>query len=154
MAFFEVAGIGWAFAKVALVALWRSLYEIIPKGVKNRFVTSLDLSDYQTLKPVPEHRHEEVATIRVRYKQPLGDESTEFRQVIKNDQKAFTPTSDNFRFSSAVALFGLLLQNSEFKGHSDYDQVMAMAHKARCKDVDGYRAEFVHLVKSMGQMAK
>lgn len=131
-----------------------ALYEIIPKGVKSRFVTSPDLSDYQTLQPLSEYRNDEVATIRLRYKQPRGDESTEFRQVVKDDQKILNRTSDDFRFSSAVALFGMLLQNSEFKGSSDYDMVVAMAQKARGNDEDGYRAEFVRLVKSLGQMAK
>jgi Ca-activated chloride channel homolog len=129
-----------------------ALYEIIPKGVKSRFVTSPDLSAYQTLQPVPGQHYDEVATIRVRYKQPQGDESTEFRQVVKDGQKAFSRTSDNFRFSSAVALFGMLLQDSEFKGTSDYDTVVAMAQKARGEDEDGYRSEFVRLVKSMGQI--
>ncbi|MCA1744544.1 MAG: von Willebrand factor type A domain-containing protein [Bacteroidales bacterium] len=131
-----------------------ALYEIIPTGVKSRFVTSPDLSDYQTLQPESGQRHDEVATIRVRYKQPQGDESAEFRQVVKDGQKAFSRTSDNFRFSSAVALFGMLLQNSEFKGTSDYDMVVAMAQKARGLDEDGYRAEFVRLVKSMGQITQ
>lgn len=131
-----------------------ALYEIIPKGVKSRFATAPDLSDYQNLQPAPEHRQDEVATIHVRYKQPQGDESTEFRQIVKDDQKALNRTSDNFRFSSAVALFGMLLQNSEFKGSSNYDEVLAMAQKARGEDEEGYRAEFVRLVKSMGQMAK
>jgi Ca-activated chloride channel family protein len=103
---------------------------------------------------VPGQHYDEVATIRVRYKQPQGDESTEFRQVVKDGQKAFTRTSDNFRFSSAVALFGMLLQNSEFKGTTDYDTVVAMAQKARGEDEDGYRAEFVRLVKSLGQMTQ
>lgn len=131
-----------------------ALYEIIPKGVKSRFATAPDLSDYQTLQPVSKQRKNDVATIRVRYKQPQGDESTQFRQVVKDDQKSFNHTSDNFRFSAAVALFGMLLQNSEFKGTSNYDEVMAMAQKARGEDEDGYRAEFVRLVKAMGQMAK
>ncbi len=131
-----------------------ALYEIIPKGVKSRFVTSPDLSDYQSSQQAYDHRSEEVATIRVRYKQPQGNESTEFRKVVKKDQRAFNLTSENYKFSSAVAMFGMLLQNSEFKGTSDYDKVMAMAQKARGEDEDGYRAEFVRLVQSMGQMAK
>ena len=41
----------------------------------------------------------------------------------------------------------LLLRSSEFKGEASYGQVIDLAKGAVSKDPEGYRAEFVRLVK-------
>jgi len=56
-------------------------------------------------------------------------------------------TSDNFRFSAAVASFGMILRDSEFKEDSDYKMVAGLAKNSRGKDDHGYRAEFLRLVE-------
>ena len=56
--------------------------------------------------------------------------------------------SENFRFAAAVAQFGLLLRDSEYKGRASYAGVLALAEKARGQDPEGYRVEFINLVKS------
>jgi Ca-activated chloride channel family protein len=56
-------------------------------------------------------------------------------------------TSDNFRFSAAVAGFGMLLRDSEFKGSMTYNSVLSLARGAKGRDDDGYRAEFIRLVE-------
>ena len=56
--------------------------------------------------------------------------------------------SENLRFASAVAEFGLLLRNSEYKGQASYRQIIARAKSAFGKDEEGYRSEFVRLVKT------
>ena len=57
-------------------------------------------------------------------------------------------TSDNFRFSAAVAEFGLLLRDSDHKGEATYDQVLTLAQASVGQDVEGYRREFVELVET------
>ena len=57
-------------------------------------------------------------------------------------------TSENFRFAAAVAQFGLLLRDSEYKGRASYAGVLALAGKALGQDPEGYRVEFINLVKS------
>ena len=49
--------------------------------------------------------------------------------------------------ATAVADFGLLLRNSEYKGNATWDQVLKLAGNARGTDEEGYRAEFIQLVK-------
>jgi len=56
-------------------------------------------------------------------------------------------TSDNFRFSAAIAEFGLILRNSQYKEEASMEDVIAMAKDARGEDEEGYRAEFLKLVK-------
>jgi Ca-activated chloride channel family protein len=57
-------------------------------------------------------------------------------------------TSDNFRFSAAVAEFGMLLRNSAFKGDATYEQVRELARSAMGEDETGYRLEFLQLVET------
>ncbi len=56
-------------------------------------------------------------------------------------------TSNNFRFSASIAEFGLILRNSEYKRDATMQEVIAMAKGARGDDEEGYRSEFIKLVK-------
>ena len=57
-------------------------------------------------------------------------------------------TSDNYRFSAAVAGFGMLLRDSEFKGSATYPGLKELAQGAMGEDETGYRLEFIHLVET------
>ena len=59
----------------------------------------------------------------------------------------FDESSDNFRFSSAVAAFGMLLRDSEFKGNLSYKKIQEIASQAKGKDTQGYRSEFIQLIE-------
>jgi Ca-activated chloride channel homolog len=91
---------------------------------------------------------EEVCTVKIRYKQPDADKSVQLEEVVKDTHIALEKTSENFRFSAAVAEFGLLLRGSDFKGSANYEQVINLAKNAFGKDSEGYRAEFLKLVKT------
>jgi hypothetical protein len=54
--------------------------------------------------------------------------------------------SDDLRFSSAVALFGMLLRDSHFTGNGNYDTVRELARAALGDDPRGLRAELLRLV--------
>jgi len=132
-----------------------ALYEIIPVGVKDNFTGSVDPLKYQ--KPVenPVHSNSsEVMTVKFRYKQPDGDVSKMESVVVADKPLKATQTSDDFRFAAAVAEYGLLLRDSQYKQNSKFDQLIAMAKSAKGKDDDGYRAEFIRLVESTKNMMK
>ncbi|MDB5157537.1 MAG: Ca-activated chloride channel family protein [Mucilaginibacter sp.] len=132
-----------------------ALYEIIPAGVKDSFTASVDPLKYQ--KPVAAVRGNnspEVMTIKFRYKQPDSDKSKmESVTVIDNPLNA-GKTSEDFRFAAAVAEYGMLLRDSQFKQNSKFDQLITMAKSAKGKDEDGYRAEFIRLAESTKNMMK
>jgi Ca-activated chloride channel family protein len=131
-----------------------ALYEIIPVGVKDDFSKSVDPLKYQTTgKPVASNT-DEVMTIKLRYKKPDEDVSKLITEVVKNNSFIGNATSDNFRFSAAVAEFGLLLRNSEYKQNASYNHVITLAKSARGIDKNGYRAEFIRLVESVTSIAK
>jgi Ca-activated chloride channel family protein len=123
-----------------------ALYEIVPSSSGSE-APSVDPLKYQNNKNAANEKYSnELVTIKLRYKQPDGDKSRMFESVIAdNPQKA---TSDDFRFSAAVAAFGMLLRNSEFKGSTSYEEVVRLAKGGKGKDDEGYRAEFINLVKN------
>jgi Ca-activated chloride channel homolog len=123
-----------------------AIYEIIPVGVKSEFVKEVDDLKYQKDK-VNTDDTKEVVTIKTRYKKPDGDTGIDYNIPVPNKTIEFNNTSDNYRFSSSVAMFGMLLRGSEFKGTSTYDQVIEQADKSKGKDSEGYKAELVRLVK-------
>ena len=63
-------------------------------------------------------------------------------------------TSTDFRFSAAVAEFGLLLRDSEFKGNSSFEGVISLAQMGRGEDPEGYRGEFIKLVRTAETLKK
>lgn len=121
-----------------------ALYEIVPKG-QTMDTSSVDPLKYQhgaTLTSAATAG--ELATVKVRYKEPAGDTSRLLSVVIANKEEPLSTTSG---FAAAVAELGLLLQDSKYKGKADYAQVLELARQHRGTDAHGYRAEFVRLVE-------
>jgi Ca-activated chloride channel family protein len=122
-----------------------ALYEIIPMG-SNEETSSVDALKYQDSKPVSGKYSNELLTIKLRYKEPTGMKSKLLEQPVEN--KIIRNTSDDFRFSAAVATFGMLLRNSEFKGETSIDSILSLARNSKGIDENGYRSEFIQLVKT------
>jgi Ca-activated chloride channel family protein len=132
-----------------------AIYEIIPTGAENDFPASVDSLKYQRkLNPVQHNSANEMMTIKFRYKNPDGDKSKLIQQVVMDHERSLVETSVNFRFVSAVAQFGMLLRNSAFKQQSSYENVYLLAKNALGTDQEGYRAEFLQLVRGAGRLAK
>src|SRR6266849_1391533 len=132
-----------------LVNQLRALYEVVPVGVNTDVTIRMpDSLRYQ-------HRNAqstsaagpELLFVKVRYKQPDGDQSRLISQPVLA-QAGQAPSVD-FQFQAAVAEFGLLLRNSDFRGRADLGHVIAAAREARGSDADGYRAEFVKLAETV-----
>lgn len=131
-----------------------ALYEIIPVGIKDDFSKSVDALKYQANNKPIAGNSDEVMTIKLRYKKPDEEVSKLITEVVKDGFVSSVMTSDNFRFSAAVAEFGLLLRNSEYKQNASYSQVVSLAKSARGADKNGYRAEFIRLVESVTSLAQ
>lgn len=125
-----------------------AIYEIIPVGVQSYYLGKTDELKYQSVNPTQKGKSTELATVKIRYKEPDQNESKLFEQPISNTSKAIEATSTNFRFAMSVAEFGLLLRNSDYKGKGSYQEVINRAKGAFGKDEEGYRSEFVQLVKT------
>ena len=125
-----------------------AFYEVIPVGVKNDYVGKIDDLKYQkkqkeTVQPTGSN---ELLTVKLRYKAPDKDVSKKM-EVPFVDNKGNNVSSD-FRFASAVAMFGQLLRESDFKGNASYDKVIDLAKQGLNNDDKGYRREFIRLVEA------
>lgn len=68
-------------------------------------------------------------------------------KVLPYSNQEITDAPEDFRMAAAVAAFGQLLRHSAFKGTATYDDVLSWAGNSRGTDAEGYRAEFIQLVK-------
>lgn len=122
-----------------------ALYEIALTGEGGEWHSP---SKYQAAKQTSALSNE-LAEVRLRFKQPGNAKSQLVSQVINRDnvQNDLSNTSENFRFAAAVAGFGQLLRNNKYLVDFDYDNVAALALESRGTDRFGYRSEFVNLVE-------
>ncbi len=131
-----------------------ALYEIIPAGVKSGFIQTVDELKYQVTVPVQTSGNSgELLTLKLRYKDPYGTKSKLISTVVKNKPLSPEKTSDNFKWSAAVAEFGMLLRKSPFKGTTSPSSILALAAQSKGTDSFGYRAEFIKLVESSEYLA-
>jgi len=68
---------------------------------------------------------------------------------VKNNSRA---ASNNMRFASAVAAFGMVLRNSAFKGGSNYKMIRSLATSGIENSNDSYKKEFLEMVKKAEQL--
>jgi len=100
------------------------------------------------------HDSKEIAYVRLRYKGPQGGKSKELKQAI-NQQDVhdnINNTSQDYRFTAAVAAFGQLLRNSPHIHTMNYNQVYQLGKQSLGHDEKGYRKEFLDLVDAAGSV--
>jgi Ca-activated chloride channel homolog len=124
-----------------------ALYEIIPAG-SDADINGVDPLKYQSNpkehKPDP---NAELLTIKLRYKHPESNSSILYSKAVNGKPLPLSSASENFRFSAAVAEFGMVLRNSEHKGSGNLHQVIELAKASKGNDDEGYRSEFLALVR-------
>jgi Ca-activated chloride channel family protein len=129
-----------------------ALYEIIPAGSGEK-IPSVDPLKYQVSRKNNEENYsDELLTIKVRYKKPDGITSMLLEKSVKNFGEEIEDASDNLRFAAAVAEFGMILRESEFKGSSTLESAAKLAGSARGNDEDGYRSEMIRLINTVKDM--
>ena len=121
-----------------------ALYEVIPVGVKSKFLKNLPKLKYTQNKKL-DNFDDELLTVKFRYKLPKETKSIELVKIVKDEVLA--PTND-MNFISAVALFGMQLSKSKFKNKSKIEDVLKLVEGELGEDKDGYRSEFIRLVKT------
>ncbi len=130
-----------------------ALYEIIPVGVESDFFKVDDLKYQKTTIDPKAENSRELLTIKFRYKKPDEDVSKLIVHPLTDSNIQLSGTSENFRWSASVAAFGMLLRESEYINNFNYDAVVQMAQQAKGVDKEGYRIEFINMVKSFGAVA-
>ncbi|WP_375515027.1 von Willebrand factor type A domain-containing protein [uncultured Nostoc sp.] len=127
-----------------------ALYEIIPTGTKSDVkLPEVDPLRYQrSAETALDAASNELMLLKLRYKLPQDSTSQLITQTIQDDDlKTDQIPSTNLRFAAAVATFGMVLRDSEYKGNANYDLVMKLATQGKGEDQEGYRGEFIRLVE-------
>jgi hypothetical protein len=96
----------------------------------------------------------DLLTLKLRYKQPDGDQSTMLEIPVTDSGASYAKASDDFKFAAAVAQFGMILRNSPHKGSASLDGVLELADEGKGKDEKGYRAEFLEMVRKARVLSK
>ncbi|MEE9270163.1 MAG: von Willebrand factor type A domain-containing protein [Candidatus Krumholzibacteria bacterium] len=131
-----------------------ALYEVVPVGPDGD-LSYLDEFKYFHVGIDPDaFASREILTVSFRYKPPAGDTSRLITKTVMESDTRFDKASDDFRFSAAVAEFGMLLGDSAYKGKACFEDVLAVAKEAKGKDEQGYRAEFIQLVEICSLLTK
>ncbi|MBI5917279.1 MAG: von Willebrand factor type A domain-containing protein [Bacteroidetes bacterium] len=128
-----------------------ALYEVIPTGIESPFLGSVDPLKYQNSNPAKPVKNGEAANIKLRYKTPDGHQSQLIETPISAQENKRVP--DEAYFAAAVAEFGMLLRNSEFKGTATYGHAAKLAKAHMGKDENGYRAELLRMIETMESLA-
>ncbi|MGD1929406.1 MAG: von Willebrand factor type A domain-containing protein [Leptolyngbyaceae cyanobacterium] len=127
-----------------------ALYELIPAD-SAAAIPGVDPLQYQESTVLPS---DDLLTLKLRYQQPDGDTSQLVQQALQREEIWQNTPSANMQFASAVAEFGLLLRNSEYKADADYEAVFTRATQSQGADFYGYRAEFLDLVQQADLLSR
>ena len=123
-----------------------AIYEIALKGSKGLAVDPLRYGEHADERADPNAT--EFAFLRLRYKAPDGDVSKEIgTPLLISALTELAAAPADSRFATAVAAFGQRLRGGDYIGAFDYDQIAEVARESRGADGEGYRAEFIELVK-------
>ncbi len=116
------------------------LYELVPAGEQ------ADPSGlkYQTNALTEAAGSGEWLTLSTRYKEP-GESASKLQTTVVDDACVSDAPEGDFLFAAAVAEFGMILTDSEFKGDASYETVLELLKQAPLSDA--YREEFFSLVK-------
>jgi Ca-activated chloride channel homolog len=136
-----------------------ALYEIIPAGESAGGDDKVDALKYQKVEVQKEtamvkNNSNEMLTLKIRYKKPDGDVSSKQEFALADQNNKFDSASTSFRFSSAVALFGMLLRESDYKQEGAFSKVLEVAKKSKGEDKNQYRQEFIELVRATEKLKK
>jgi Ca-activated chloride channel family protein len=129
-----------------------ALYEIIPVGVNDQWIEKTDPLKYQQMQKKG-YEGNELMTIKFRYKTPGNEKSRLMEHAVEEKYVSENKLSANFRFVCAVAQFGMLLSNSAFTQSSSFASANRLASGALGNDEEGYRAEFITLLKKAAQLS-
>lgn len=131
------------------------LYEVVPidsafevSSAKHKYGNTANTGDTSGFS-------DELATVNIRYKEPSENSSKLISEVVYEKDYAKNMSAD-MSLVSAVALYGMLLKNSDHSGSGNFDLVSRLAEKSMENlddtDSDSMKAEtrkqFVDMVKA------
>jgi len=135
-----------------------ALYEIVPAGTgasdPSGSIPPVDPLKYQTLNSAPvaatqthSKASQEMVTVKLRHKKPDGDTSELTERSFVDNGSKFENAAPDLKFAAAVAGFGMILRDSQYKGKGTLGAVIEWAQEGKGRDLAGYRAGFIELAR-------
>jgi Ca-activated chloride channel family protein len=123
-----------------------ALYELALRDEGGERVTPLRYGASGEAEPA---REEELAHLRLRFKRPDVESSELLTYPILHAdlRPGLADTSDDYRFTAAVAAFGQQLRGGKYLQAFGYDEIERLALGARGEDRFGYRSDLLRLVR-------
>jgi hypothetical protein len=118
-----------------------TLYEVVP-------LTRMDTTIRAQMPGVGEETSEPLLTAKLQLKTRSNNAAGVLIQRSASDTGFdFGAASSDLKFAAAVAEFGMILRDSEYKGSGSLQHVLEWAQQGKGADVNGYRADFIELVR-------
>jgi Ca-activated chloride channel family protein len=133
-----------------------ALYEVVPAGAgatdPAASVPPVDSLKYQSSNPSAAAKMDstaspEMVTVKLRHKKPEGDTSELIERSFTDNGSKFENAAPDLKFAAAVAEFGMLLRDSQYKGKATMGAVIEWAQEGKGRDTAGYRAGFIELAR-------
>ncbi len=131
-----------------------ALYEVVPAGAgltdPAASVPPVDPLKYQSPAATTAAKTEgsaEMVTVKLRHKKPDGDVSELTEKSFIDNGSKFENAAPDLKFAAAVAEFGMLLRDSQFKGKGSFGAVIEWAEEGKGRDAAGYRAGFIEMAR-------
>jgi Ca-activated chloride channel family protein len=137
-----------------------ALYEVVPANnqanpaasVPAASVPAVDPLKYQSPNPAVAANPDvkgapEMVTVKLRSKKPDGDTSELTERSLTDSGSRFENAAPDLKFAAAVAEFGMLLCDSQYKGKGTFGAVIEWAQEGRGRDLAGYRSGFIELAR-------
>ena len=122
-----------------------ALYEIVPAGIDGPDLADSPPMRYRGRAEVTGRAASgELGFVQLRYKRPDDARSVLVQQAFLDRDG---DGSGDLRFAASVAAFGMLLRSSEHVGDFSLGDVLEFARGSLGHDEEGYRREFIRLVR-------
>src|SRR6478736_7281084 len=118
-----------------------TLYEVVP-------LKRGGTAPHTQMPTVAEEASEPLLTAKLQLKTRGNDAAVGLIQRALSDSGFdFAAAPSDLKFAAAVAGFGMIMRDSEYKGNATIQQVLEWAEEGKGADINGYRAEFIELVR-------
>jgi len=125
-----------------------TLYEVVP-------LKRMGTAAHTQMPTVEGEGSEPLLTAKLQLKTRDNDAAVGFIQRTLSDTGFdFAAAPSDLKFAAAVAEFGMILRDSEYKGNGSLQQVIEWAQQGTGADMNGYRADFVELVRKAQALKK
>ncbi|MEY2509225.1 MAG: Ca-activated chloride channel [Verrucomicrobiota bacterium] len=128
-----------------------ALYEVVPAGPgasdPAASVPPVDPLKYGTNTTNTTNGSGEMVTVKLRHKKPDGETSELTERSFTDNGAKFENAAPDLKFAAAVAEFGMLLRDSQYKGKGNLGAVLEWAQEGKGADRAGYRAGFIEMAR-------